>query len=736
MADNRHELLDHLVRGWQGKLDIAIQHKKDRFQDIADQCMGFFSGAVGFMYDPKYMAKYVGGAFQPKFKITLNKAFEIVALFGPLIYNRNPTRLVGAPEGIHYGPELFGNPDDPNVQAQYQQATAQDENRKAALDAGCQALERYLNYTPNEQPNGGLKQASEDACTEALIKGRGCLWSEPYKMPGSNRVLTGSFYDSVDRLLIDPDSESANFGEAFWIARQCIEPHWKAEKDRGLPYGSLRNKNNLESADSQGSQRGNPAAARQRTQGRTNDLISYTKIWSIGGVGTRLSGTSKVMQEAFDEVVGDYAYLEIAKGVPWPLNMSKDRFLAATDEEVKQAFSWPVPYWLDQRWPCAMLDFYRQPNCSWPISPLRPGLGELVALNIIISHLTHHIYQNSRTLVAVLKSAQKDVQGALESGKDLAVFGIPEILKDIDSLIKFIQGPAVNYDVWKIIDHLFELFDKRVGLSELMYAMNPGAASRTTADAETKRSSMAIRPDHMAAQVEAWQVDVARNEKLCAYFSGVNGESVKPLVGDVGAWIFDQTFASADPESVILEMNCTIAAGSAKKPDRQRDAANLREIYQPLSIQLTQAWQVTGDPEPLNNLNRKMGEAMEVDMEGLAIGPPPPPPPPEEQQPDPAQEAKAASIQQDMQIKAAQTQQDMQLQAIGQQQKLLQDQQKLETEAVVHQQNVQQKSETHQADMMMKLAKMRMDRLNVEHKIMMDQEKAKEKPKVSANGKK
>jgi hypothetical protein len=710
MADNRYELLRPLVDGWQGKIDIAIQHKKDRFQDIADQCMMFFSGSVGQMYDPKYMAKYIGGSFSPKFRITLNKAFELVALFGPLIYNRNPTREVRPPEGIDYGPEIFGDPDDPNVQAQYQQTQAQEQQRKSVLDSGCQALERYLNYTPGEQPNGGLQQASEDACTEALIKGRGVLWTMPYKMPGSDRVLTGSFYDTVDRLLIDPDSESANFGEAFWIAQQCVEPHWKAEKDRGLPYGSLRNKNGLESANAQGALRGNSTAKRQKDQGRTNDLVYYTKLWSIGGIGTRLSGTSKIMQEAFDDVIGDFAYLEVARGVPWPLNMPKDKFLSATDDEVKQAFAWPVPYWLDQRWPCVMLDFYRQPNCSWPISPLRPGLGELVALNIIISHLTHHIYQNSRTIIAVLQSAKKDLDGALNNGKDLCVVGIPEILKDIDSLIKFIQGPAVNFDVWKIIECLFDLFDKRVGLSDLMYGLNPGAASRTTTDAQTKQQQISVRPDYMTKQVEQWQDNVARNEKMCAYFSGVNGESVQPLVGDVGAMIFDQTFANADPDTVLREMNCSITAGSAKKPNRQQDAANLKEIYQPLSIQLTQAWQATGDPGPINNLNRKMGHAMEVDMDGLDIGPAPPPPEEQPPPPDPAQEAQAEHTRQDMELQAARQTQQMQI------------------SGAQHQQDVQQQAESHQADMMMKLAKMRLDRMNAGHKMAMEKVKAKAKP--------
>ena len=686
------DLLTPLVRGWQEKINLAIQHKKERFTDFAEQCMAFYVGATGFMFEPEFQKRFISGSFSPKFRITINKAFEIVALYLPVIYNRNPLREVRPPDPLPFGPELFGPPGDPNAETAYQQAAAGEQHRQALLKMGCKVVERYLRYTPAEQPNGGLLQASENAVVEALVKGRGVLWTEPFRMPGSNIVLTGSFYDTVDRLLIDPDSESANFGEAYWIARQCVDPHWKLERERGLPYGSLRNKGNLESAEAQGARRGNKRGGIARTKGSTFDLVHYWKIWSIGGVGTRLTGTTKTLHEAFDEVVGDYAYLEIAGGMPWPLNMPLHRFMEASDEDVQEAFAWPVPYWKDQRWPCSILDFYRQPNCSWPISPLRPGLGELTALNIIISHLTHHIYQNSRTLIAVLKSAQKDVEVALKKGEDLCIFGIPEILKDIDHLIKFIQGPGVNYDVWRIIDHLFNLFDRRVGLSDLLYGMNPGAASRTAPDAETKREALSVRPDYLASKVEQWQAEAARNEKICAYYSGVTGESLRSMLGDVGSRVFDDTFANAEEEVVLREMTCSVVPGSARKPNRQRDAANLREVYQPLSIQLGEYAKVTSETGPLNELNSKLGEAMEIDMTGLQMGQLAPPAPEGPPPSDPEQEAKAEKARQEIEAKAAAGQQKMAL---------------AEAE---HGQGLRHKGEAHAVDILTRLAKLDMAR--------------------------
>lgn len=697
MFDQYDQLLTPLTNGWIGKIDEAAKKKRAQFGNVADQCMMFFSGVVGQMYDPKFQSRFIGGDFNPKFKITLNKAFEMVALFGPLIYNRNPNREVNPPDSIEYGPEVFGDPNDPSVQETHKHVTYRDYVRRKVLATGCQVLERYLNYTPNEQPNGGLKQASEDACTEALVKGRGVLWTEAYQPPGSNRILTGSFYDTVDHLQIDPDAESSNFGEAYWISRLCVEPHWKVERDRGLPYGSLRNKNGIESSESLGAQSGNANARNEKQRGTTFDLIRYWKIWSIGGVGTRLTGTSKLLQEAFDDVVGDYAYLEVARGVPYPLNMPTEKFVNATDDDVRRAFAWPVPYWKDSRWPCSMLDFYRQPRSAWPISPLRPGLGELVALNVIMSRLTFNIYQNTRQIIAVLKSAKETVEAELRSTQDEVVVSVPEILKDINSTIQYLKGPGVNYDVWKIIEHLFLLFDKRVGLTELMYSMNPGAASRTSDDAQTKQQMLAIRPDYLRDKVGDWQADVARNEKICAYYSGVNGDTVQPLVGDAGAFVFEQTFVNIDEETMLREMNATITEGSAGKPSHERDTANLQQVYQPLSQQLGQYAANTGDTEPLNALNRRLCKAMKIDdAADLAMGPMSVPQPPDPNQPPPPSPKDMAAIaakEQEMQVEAAQAQQEM----------IIKD--------AEHRQKTQQDAEKHAADMMVALAKARIERM-------------------------
>ena len=80
---------------------------------MAEQCNAFFSGSVGFMWEPQFRQKFMGGNISPKFKITLQKAFELVALFGPVLYWKNPVRTIKPRRQFEFTPESFGAADDP-----------------------------------------------------------------------------------------------------------------------------------------------------------------------------------------------------------------------------------------------------------------------------------------------------------------------------------------------------------------------------------------------------------------------------------------------------------------------------------------------------------------------------------------------------------------------------------------------------------------------------------------------
>jgi hypothetical protein len=629
MADFEYEFLRPIVAGWLGKL-AAANKAKEEFRDTADQCMQFFSGAVGWCWEDKFRRKFLGANIAPKFRVSINKAFELVALFGPMLYNQNPERCVRPFKRIEYGPEVFGDPNDQMVQQQFQQATQFDQWRRSRVKTGCQIIEQYLSYTPNEQPNGGLAQASGDAITEMLIKGRGLLWPATYTHPGSNRVLTGCFYDSVDRFYSDPDATSINFGDAKFVIKETIAPYWEVERKFQLEPGTLKKTATLSSGEAQGAIDGNPLPNLTRQRGEAHDLVRYWEIYSICGAGTRLTGVSQDLEEAFDDWIGDYCYLAVAAGVPWPLNAPVERLRTATQDEARRMFDWPIPYYADGRWPCAILDAYREPNMAWPIAPLKPGLGELTAINVFMSFLCNRAWQGSRTIVGVLESAKAAVEKALGSNDDLVVLGIKEIHADIDRVLKEWQHKDVTGDSWKIIQALMNLFEKRTGLTDLWYGTTDGATPRVTEDVKQKNQKSTIRIDHYVSKVDEWQREAARMEKQAAYWGGVRGDSVAPLLGPVGAQLWDQLFVGADPETVIYEMECTVTPGSSKRPNRERDAANLAQMYQPLSQQFGQYAVASTNTGPLNTLNKLVFDSIQMDGDGLQMGPwaPPPPPPP------------------------------------------------------------------------------------------------------------
>jgi hypothetical protein len=164
-------------------------------------------------------------------------------------------------------------------------------------------------------------------------------------------VLTGCFYDTVDNLLIDPDAQSLH--DAKYIIQQCVQPTWEIERQFGLP------------TDAQGQglarDRGRQGPQSWRIPGRQSiaaraRALTWGPITKSGPRGRRWTpGWPARMDEnlsrAFDQVIGDYAYIVVMPGVPFPLNARAKLVRSATDSEVQKRFRWPVPYWLDDRWP-------------------------------------------------------------------------------------------------------------------------------------------------------------------------------------------------------------------------------------------------------------------------------------------------------------------------------------------------------------------------------------------------
>jgi hypothetical protein len=670
MDNGQNDFMRPLAAAWVNKVRLGQQHKQP-FDDVGKQCMSFFSGAVGFMWQPEYLKQFVGGSLAPRFKITVAKAFELVALYGPSMYWQNPTRLVKPRKRVGLSEQLFMGIQDPMAQQIYMQAMQQRDYRKAADLARSELEELYLNYTPGVQPDGGLAAHSSSATTESLVKGRGCLWVKPYVVPGSGRVLTGAFYDSCDNLISDPDAPGPKFHGAKWVAQKVCQPYWQAEKEFQLPKDSLKRYANMESADRQGETMADEGAKMDRQVGKTFDLITYYKVWSKGGIGARLSGQVRMQDElgeALDRVVGDYAYIVVAPGVPFPLNAHPEKVRSSNDTEIERLFRWPVPYWMQDRWPVALLEYYEKPGSSYPIAPMAPGLGELTYINVLLSQLANRTWMTSRCFPLVPRKMGSEVEAAMNQGKDLTVLRYDEHQKG-EAPVSFVTYPEVNQDSYRLLEIMSENFDRRTGLTELLYGLNPGGTqSRTAEDAAGKRQMVSIRPDYMAGKVEDWQSEVADMELFCSRFF-VDAQQLGGMLDPAEQFLWQHLIDSQDPSSIIEDLRATVAANSTRKPDKVRDVSNMNQLVAQLMPVLQEYSFATGDFNPLNAMIAKIGDTLDEDLDGLMMQPPPPP----ESTIDPAAEAQMLQQQQ----LAEAHQQKLEMQGQAHQQKMAQGQQSM-----------------------------------------------------------
>lgn len=614
--DVNYEFLRPLVSGWTGKLEKAAESRK-RWKELADECMTFYSKSAAAMWDSSYTRKIWQNVKAPKFRITINKAFELVAVFGPNLFWECPHRNVAPKKALEIPQELFQQ--DQQAQMVYQSLQARQQYEEAEDRIVSYLMGTWLNYTPREQPGGGLAGHSELAIVDALIKGRGVTFTRPFKFPSSGKTITGSFREIPENLLTDPDYKSLD--DCKWIALRHVDPHWAVERRFKLEANSLKGKSSLESAWSYGESRGDNDAAMHRVAGQTNDMVVWYEIWSKTGSGARLTGMDTVIKEHLEDVVGDYAYLAIAPSTPYPLNCSSEFLRKATDDDVREAFSWPVPVWTDDRWPCTVLDFYPDPDHSWPIPPLAPGLGELKFLNFLVPWIANRIWTSSRDFWAVAGPHFEHYRKYLLEGLDQTIIPTPVQVDDVRKAVSIIQQPETRADLWRIVELVSDMFDKRVGLTEFAYGRNEnGTQNRTAEETIAKQRAVGVRPEHMQKKVVEWQSHIAALEGFVTRWF-VDGESVEGLIGPVGRYLWERHIMSTDVERVVRQMQYTIEASSIRRPNRDRDIANYQQVLQYFAP-VSQAYgQQTGNYASFNHLMKKWATLHDDDLDGAMLEP-------------------------------------------------------------------------------------------------------------------
>ncbi len=670
-----------------------VAHECWKYYDEDHSISSSFPGSQHRDQSEALGAEAVDG-FSTSFKIRPNKAAELVQLFGPSLYFQNPQRQVT--------PRI---PEVPGLMAQQQQQQAQqmvqqqypglppDQQQQALQQAvaqlqqqqqmqvqskrdTCSLLETYLNYTPNQL---GLREESRMAIEEALVKGRGVLWTSLYQPPDSNVLMPRSEFDSVDNLLLDPDAEKLE--DAAWCMRICTAPYWIVEDKFGLERGQL--KKAAKSGESTGTQaniESSPKANEAlyaRNRGDTQDLVTYFEIWSKCGMGqylkaapSRLGALADMddMRDTLDRF-GRYCYLAVVDGVPWPLNLPPQVMELEIHPDqpegpgnmqaIEDAVKWPIPFYLCagiNGWPFTELDFHPLPRSVWPMSHLKPALAELKFLRWATSFLAGHVRVTSRVFIAWMKGLDEEVKKAIETGPDMTILELPAFpgTKNINELVQFLQHPSMIPDLERVVEMVENNFNKRTGLLDLMYGETQ-SAMRSAEEAQVKQSQTNIRPADMAECVEAWQSRIAAKEALATrlfigpqYVAAFFGEAFDPDRMQIGPftklWMQLVYRPAQDAETasqVAREFDYRIEAGSLAKPNHQRDLSNINQAIQTFFPDIYAKYQQDGDPTQVNWLFQKWAKAagFDVPSEGLFPQAPPPAPPQPAQQGQPQQKA-------------------------------------------------------------------------------------------------
>jgi hypothetical protein len=598
------------------KIRHAFDHKRRVFDELAQQCMQFYNGPRSWDELMGSNLTTLGGINaeegfpSPDFKVVVNKTFEFVTIFGPTLYYENPVRVARPRMPVTIPPDFF-----PNPQVYQSLMAAEDQQMRIGGLRGV-LLETLLNYIPFEFD---LAKESRRAIDEALIKGRGCIWSELYIPPGTNWKLVRSQYDTVDHLFCDVDAP--RFEDCKWIARRRIHPVWQVERDYNLRRGSLRG--NFESMSQQANIMLDENLLFDRKRGFTNDLLVYYQLWSKMGVGGRLSGMSTALRGPL-EMFGDYVYLVVAENTPFPLNCSPDvtadPSFGSDPSVVFEKFAWPTPFWANEKWPVTVLDFHDIPNCPWPMAHLKAAMGELKFLNWAMSWLMGRLRTSARDFLVVFKGLTEGFKDALLRGEDLTMLELEAEYKGtpIEQLVTFLKHPEINADFWKIIQIVEEWFNKRSGLSDVLYGEGTGTQIRSAEEYAGRNQNASIRPEDMANRVEAWMSEVAQKEALTARYH-LRSDDVRPIVGAAGSIAWDQYVATMDYEEAARQMEYRVEAGSTRRPNKEYEARTVNDMWTAVAPFLQQYAAQTGDVRPINNLLADMARSRALDPERYVI---------------------------------------------------------------------------------------------------------------------
>ncbi len=647
-------LLRSAVDLWTKQIDAAVKSKYNNFDKVANEIWKYLGEPYNRLYTRDGIHDGSGTSSDrpfpdgeyPHHTARINKSFEFLAVMIPYVFASIPHRTVTS-RVPNLPPELAA------VLSQVGPETAQ---RRAWEQLAAPLLQWWLNYLPSET---GLATESRASLPEAFCKGRGLLWHELIDTPRG--TVPGSFYESVDNLLLDPDSERVN--DCAFLIRKRRLAAWrlaeiygtKADDIRAAGKSALRRSADAvinESSESEHDSHGYHDDW-QDDPSRGGDVVIYYEIYSRMGWGWQLPDSRQDevhtddreiatnLSEALQQT-GPFIRLVIVPGMDHPLNLPRHIMTGTgATSAIAEALRWPIPFHVDQfsPWPCSMLDFYTESANAWAISPLRAGLPIQRFIDHSITYLMNRIRHSSRVLIPISADLQDEFKGAMESGADFEMIETDKDADQIKKAISFVTFPEIKPDLFTVIQIAERIYEQITGMNSLLTA-SPQRQMRSASEAQVLNTHATNRPDDYAQQVEGWQSDVARKEAMASRMfidpnmigklfreeaaGGLPGQP--PQAGPL-TMLWNEFIATDDPLRASSEWAYEIEAGSARRKNKQKLMQDATQLVQTLAPSAMQYGFTTGNFGPANELTTIFGEALDIPLEKLNFPNIPPPPP-------------------------------------------------------------------------------------------------------------
>lgn len=624
--DDYHEpqpaFIKRLAALWSAKIKAGVTARKS-FDLVYEQCKLFNYAPNGFIWDDGYKQKFKLNVPSPKMPVTINKAFELLAIVGPSIYWRYAAQSVDVVTPVDIVSGAFGDEQQPEIAQFVESLRAQQQADSARVRQAALLVQRVLETTQVAQPGGGQISQGRLAINDMLLSGRALFWPQVYVSPGSDRKGVGLFRGDPTEFVQDPDCDQPYLDGATWIGRRHCTPHWQLERMFGKPNGSCKKYATLESTDGEAKRRTGKAE-----WGKSHDLVVWYEIWSKCGIGFSLS-TSKAfdgpdlsaefegIEQEIEAAVGDHAYLCLIPGHQCILNLPADiRTLEL--EEVADVFRWPFETWkANDRWPVAIWDHY--PDGAYPVPPLGPALGHLIVISILTTAYVEMAFEGRKQIVGILDTYKKQLEEALASSENTPTVSLSATIgKKIDECIAFLPRPPINYDIIKAIDHEMELFKQASGLYDWNYA-NTSGIERSAEGVRAKQQASTVRADDMAERFAAFMSEASTLLAMLAW-EHIDGADVLAILGAGGDMLWDQFVKGLSEDEVYRGFRVQVQASDIRKPDKARELANAEKMF-PVAIPLAQMYaDKTGDSGPINVLMAKMQDAMDWKGDKVEFG--------------------------------------------------------------------------------------------------------------------